>query len=190
MFSPILNTKLFIPPHREENVPRSRLYELLEGNLGQRVILISAPAGFGKTTLVSEWLHQQNTEVAWISLDENDSDPKRFFTYLISALQRAQIVDDEIAVKLLESLKTTPLEIILTGLINNVAEMDRDCILILDDYHLIDSPAVHEGLIFLFYNSSPRFRFLILSRTIPPLTISKLRATNQLVMLTADLSAP
>ena len=186
MFSPILNTKLFIPPHREENIPRTRLYELLEGNLGQKVILISAPAGFGKTTLVSEWLHQQNAAVAWISLDENDSDPQRFFTYLISALQRTQIVDDEIAFKLLESLKTTPLEIILTGLINNVAEMGRDCILILDDYHLIDSPAVHEGLIFLFYNSSPRFRFLILSRNIPPLTISKLRATNQLVMLTAD----
>ena len=186
MFSPILNTKLFIPPHREENVPRTRLYELLEENLGQRVILISAPAGFGKTTLVSEWLHQQNTAVAWISLDENDSDPQRFFTYLISALQRTQIVYDEIAFKLLESLETIPLEIILTGLINNVAEMGRDCILILDDYHLIDSPEVHKGLIFLLHNTPQHFRFIILSRTEPPLTISKLRATNQLFMLTAD----
>ena len=122
MFSPILNTKLFIPPRRMENIPRIRLYNKLEGNAGQGVIMISAPAGFGKTTLVSEWLHQQNTAAAWISLDENDNDPKRFYTYLITALQRTQIIHDEVASKFFESLETTPLEIILTGLINNVAE--------------------------------------------------------------------
>ena len=102
MFSPILNTKLFIPPCRVENIPRSRLYDKLEGNAGLRVIMINAPAGFGKTTLVSDWLHQQNTAAAWISLDENDNDLQRFFTYLITALQRTKIIHDEVASKLFE----------------------------------------------------------------------------------------
>ena len=106
MFSPILNTKLFIPPHRAENIPRSRLYEQLEGNAGQKVIMISAPAGFGKTTLVSDWLHQQNTSAAWISLDKNDNDPKRFFRYLVITLQRTKIIDDEVASQLFEALET------------------------------------------------------------------------------------
>ena len=131
-----------------EVIPRSRLYDKLDGHAGQGVIMVNAPAGFGKTTLVSEWLHQKNMAAAWVSLDEYDNEPKRFFTYLFAALQRTKIIDDEIASKLSESLKTTPLEIILTGLINNVAEKGQDCILVLDDYQLINSPAIHNGLIF------------------------------------------
>ncbi|MFC1863524.1 hypothetical protein ACFL1Z_06180 [Thermodesulfobacteriota bacterium] len=183
MFSPILNTKLFIPPHRPENIARTRLYKHLEGYAGQKAIIISAPAGFGKTTLISDWLHQQNTTAAWLSLDENDNDQQRFFTYLITALQRTIIIHGEIATKLLESLETIPLEVVLTSLVNHIDEMGQDCLLILDDYHLIDSPDVHEGLIFLLHNIAPKFRFIILSRTLPPLPISKLRARNQLLCL-------
>jgi LuxR family transcriptional regulator, maltose regulon positive regulatory protein len=185
MFSSILSTKFFIPPHRPENISRSRLNSMLDGNEGQRVFIINAPAGFGKTTLVSDWLHKQDKATAWISIDESDNDPQRFFTYLIMALLRPKIIPDQVADKLIDLLESTPLDNILTNLINHITRNKQESILILDDYHLVDSPTIHSAITFLLHNTPHSIQFVILTRINPPLKLAKLRAKNQLVMLTA-----
>lgn len=182
----ILNTKLFIPPPRVEIVPRSRLFKKLNNRSGQRIVVVNAPAGFGKTTLVSDWLNRSAMQAAWISLDEKDNDPNQFFTYLITALQRRDIIDDQVATKLIKSLGSSPLEAVLTALINHILEIKQQFLLVLDDYHLIEASDVHEGLTFLLQNTPQQVHFVIISRSIPPLTIAKLRAKNLLMMLTDD----
>jgi LuxR family maltose regulon positive regulatory protein len=198
MSAPILATKLYIPPSRPGIVLRPRLVERLNEGLanGYKLTLISASAGFGKTTLVTEWIGTCRRPFAWLSLDERDNDPARFITYLIKALQTLAFSKVEgsqagIGEELLAALRSPqPLqfEVILTTLLNEVSAIPGNFLLILDDYHLIDSPAVDQSLTFLIEHQPPQMHLVITTREDPSLPLARLRARGQLTELrTADL---
>jgi LuxR family maltose regulon positive regulatory protein len=186
MSSSLLQTKLYIPPPRRELVPRPRLIDRLNEGLHRKLILISAPAGFGKTTLLSEWVVSGKRPVAWVSLDKGDNDPARFLAYIVAALQT--IVEDigEGALSVLNSPQTPPLESILTTLINEVTEILKDVILVLDDYHIIEAQPVDKALTFLLDHLPPQMHLVIASRTDPSLPLSRLRASGLMTEIRAD----
>src|SRR4030065_1922468 len=146
MSAQILATKLYIPPHRTKIVLRPRLIEQLNEGLVGKLTLISAPAGFGKTTLVSEWIASCGRPVAWLSLDEGDNEPARFLNYLIAALQTIATDIGEGVLPMLQSPQPPSTESILTALLNEITAIPQPFVLVLDDYHLLDSKQVHEAL--------------------------------------------
>jgi LuxR family maltose regulon positive regulatory protein len=185
------------------------LARLNEG-LSRKLTLISAPAGFGKTTLLSEWLHDSrfticdfglslakettthnpqfsnlNPQVAWLSLDEGDNDPTRFLTYFVAALQTIRPDMGQATLTALQSPQPPPLEALLTTLINELAELAGQTILVLDDYHLITTPHLHNSLAFLLDHLPPAVHLVITSRADPPLSLARLRVRNQLTELRA-----
>lgn len=182
MDAPLLQTKLYIPPPRPNLVPRPRLTERLSAgpHSGRKLTLISAPAGFGKTTLVAEWLGGAERPVAWLSLDENDCDPARFLTYLVTALQRIDPHIGRAAQAMLQSPRPPPPDSLLTSLINDVAATPAPFVLILDDYHLIQAPPIHQQLAFLVEHQPPSMHLLIVTREDPPLPLSRWRAGGQM----------
>ncbi len=164
MVVPILATKLYVPPPRHKVVRRHRLIEQLNEGVGRTpsVTLISAPAGFGKTTLVSEWVDNLRftsddlrldaakeskiaNQVAWLSLDEGDNDPSRFLTYFVSALQTVTANIGQSVLGVLQSPQPPPIESILTSLLNEITAIPNNFILVLDDYHVIDSKMVDQA---------------------------------------------
>jgi LuxR family maltose regulon positive regulatory protein len=211
MITPLLQTKLYIPPVRPDIVPRPRLVQRLNAGLHRSLTLISAPAGFGKTTLVSTWLHQLRGEwtglsaasqppapparAAWLSLDEGDNDPARWLSHLVAALQTVQSDLGATALAALQSPQPPPLEGILATLINDVAALHgrgdgvedvspvRSLVLVLDDYHLITAQRVHDGLTFLLDHLPPNLHLVIVTRADPPLPIPRLRGRGQLTEL-------
>src|ERR1700738_752278 len=146
---PILATKLYLPPLRPNVVSRPRLLERLNEGLHRKLTLIAAPAGFGKTTLVSAWVAGCDQQVAWLSLDEGDSDPARFLTYLVAALQTIAPTIEEEVLGALQSPQPPPPEAILTALLNEITTLPDHFVLVLDDYHLIDAQAVDVALTYL-----------------------------------------
>lgn len=190
MSAPILATKLYIPPPRPDIVPRPRLIERLDDGLakGRRLTLISASAGFGKTTLVSEWIADCGRSVAWLSLDEGDHDPARFITYLITALQSIKAGIGESLLVTLQSPQPLQIETILTTLLNEISTIQQPFLLILDDYHSVDSQRVDQALIFLIEHQPPQMHLVIATREDPNLPLSRLRARSQCTELrVADL---
>jgi LuxR family transcriptional regulator, maltose regulon positive regulatory protein len=205
MAAPLLKTKLYIPPTRPELVPRPRLIERLSAGprSGRKLTLVSAPAGFGKTTLLSEWIHREGAvtvplRVAWVSLDPGDNDPTHFWTHVVAALQMVRAGVGKAALGALQSkgfadANTPPrIESILTALINEIAEQesegDHPSILALDDYHLIDAQPIHDGLAFLLDHLPAQMHLVIASRSDPPLPLSRLRGRGELAELrTVDL---
>ncbi|HEX7612732.1 MAG TPA: hypothetical protein VF371_08145, partial [Candidatus Limnocylindrales bacterium] len=186
----ILATKLYIPPSRRRVVLRPRLVERLNEGLaaGNRLTLVSAPAGFGKTTLVSEWVAGCGRPAAWLSLDEADSDPSRFLTYLIAALQTVAPGIGEGLLTVLGSPQPPPLESTLTALLNDVTTIPSDLVLVLDDYHVLDAKPVDDALAFLVERLPPRLHLVIATREDPALPLARLRARGQLTELRgADL---
>ena len=149
MPTPILATKLYIPPLRPKVVSRPRLIERLNEGLHRKLTLISAPAGFGKTTLVSEWVAGCEQPAAWLSLDEGDNDPTRFLTYLVAALQTIAPNIGEGVLGVLQSPQPLPPESILTALLNDITTIPDHFVLVLDDYHVIDAKPVDHALTFL-----------------------------------------
>ena len=149
MTTPLLETKLYIPPTRPELVPRPRLIERLNVGLHGKLTLISAPAGFGKTTLLSEWIAgcKPSARVAWLSLDEGDNDLARFLTYLVAALRTIEASIAQGVLATLQSPSPINAEAMLTTLINEIASLGR-LILVLDDYHVVESPPVDQALAF------------------------------------------
>src|SRR5437870_4711585 len=139
MSTPILATKLYMPPPRPKAVLRLRLLERLNEGLHRKLTLISAPAGFGKTTLVSEWVASCNRPVAWLSLDEGDNDPTRFLTYLVAALRTIAANIGEGVLGVLQAPQPPPTESILTALLNEITIIPDNFVLVLDDYHAIDA---------------------------------------------------
>jgi len=184
----ILATKLYIPPPQSKNIPRTHLIEQLNEGLHRKMILISAPAGFGKTTLVSEWAAGCDQKVAWLSLDEGDNDPTRFLTYFIAALQTIAANIGKGVLAILESLQTSPTESILINLLNEITTIPDNFILVLDDYHVIDSKPVDEALTFLLKHLPPQMHLVITTREDPHLPLARLRARGLLTELrVADL---
>jgi LuxR family transcriptional regulator, maltose regulon positive regulatory protein len=182
---PILFTKLFLPPARPNTVHRPRLIDRLIEGVHRKLVLISAPAGFGKTTLLSEWAADSKQPVAWLSLDEGDSDPARFLTYLISALQTIQ---PKVGVGVLEVLQTPqlpPIEGLLTTLLNDLTTLSDPSILVLDDYHVLDSQPVDKSLAFLLDHLPPQLHLVIATREDPHLPLARYRAKSHLVELRA-----
>jgi LuxR family maltose regulon positive regulatory protein len=184
---PLLTTKLFIPPRRPHDsvVDRSRLADRLNATNGQRLTLISAPAGFGKTTLLSEWIPYSECCVPWLSLDANDNDPPRFWAYVIAALQTLRPDLGANALALLDSPQTPPIESILTLLLNDVAAFTDRFVLVLDDYHLVETPAIHTALTFLLDHLPPQMQLIITTRSDPPLPLARWRARRQLTEIRA-----
>jgi LuxR family maltose regulon positive regulatory protein len=195
MAAPILVTKLFIPPTRAELVRRPGLIEGLNDGLDRKLTLLSAPAGFGKTTLVSHWVENlgdnidgQPIRAAWLSLDEDDNDPVRFLTYFIATLNHHKDADAELgqgALSMLQSPQPPSVNNILTLLINELAANSEKIIFVLDDYHLIESEPVHQALAFLLENLPPQLHLVIATRQDPHLPLGRLRARDQLTELRA-----
>src|SRR3712207_1310197 len=147
MSTPILTTKLSVPTPQPKVVPRPRLIERLnEGALHRKLTLISAPAGFGKTTLLSEWVGGCDWQVAWLSLDEGDSEPARFLVYLVAALRTVAQNIGEGVLGALHAPQSTPDEASLTALLNEIATVPYEFVLGRDDYHVIDATAVDDAL--------------------------------------------
>jgi len=163
---------------------------------GRKLTLVSASAGFGKTTLVSAWVAGCGRPVAWLSLDEGDNDPTRFLTYLVAALQtlvlgKAEGIRPEIGAAVLGALQSPqppPIESLLTALLNEIAALTDSFILVLDDYHALDSTAVDELLAFLVEHEPAQMHLAIITREDPALPLARLRAGSQLTEIrTADL---
>jgi ATP/maltotriose-dependent transcriptional regulator MalT len=188
MSATILATKLYIPSPRPKVVFRSRLIERLNEGLHRKLTLISAPAGFGKTTLVSEWVAGREQPVAWLSLDEGDNDPTRFLAYLIAALQTIAANIGEGVVSLLQSPHPPPTESILTALLNEITTVPYNFTLVLDDYHVIDARPVDDALTFLLEHLPPQMHLVIATREDPDLPLARLRVGSHLTELrVADL---
>ena len=179
----LLATKLYTPPARKNLVPRLRLIQMLNDAWQQekKLTLVSASAGYGKTTLVTEWVRGIEAKSAWLSLDETDNDPARFLTYLIAALQ---LIDKSIGEKtqpMLQSPQPLPPHVVLTSLLNEIAIIPNPFILVLDDYHLIQALPIHSQLDFLVEHQPPQMHLVIITREDPPLPLARLRARGQMV---------
>ena len=185
MTMPLLTTKLYIPPVRPTLVSRPRLIERLNAGLHRKLTLISAPAGFGKTTMLSEWVAGCRRPVAWLSLDEGDNDPTRFLAYFIAALQTIHKGVGEAALAALQSPQPPPIEAILTALINKIVAVPDHFVLVLDDYHLITAQPIHDALTFLLNHLPPQMHLVIAGRADPPLPLARLRGRGQLTELRA-----
>src|SRR5262245_34555583 len=183
MSAPVLNTKLYIPPPRPKVVFRPRLIERLNEGLRHIVTGIAAPDGFGKTTLVSEWVSGFERPVAWLSLDKGDNDPIRFLAYLIAALQTVAAKIGEGVLGVLQSPQPPPTESILTALINEITSVPDIFTLVLDDYHVIDDRPVDNALTFLLERLPPQMRLVIATREDPALPLARLRVSGQLTEL-------
>src|SRR5918992_5559943 len=185
MSTPILTTKLYIPPPQPKVVLRPRLIECLNEGLDRKLSLISAPAGSGKTTLLSEWLAGRSQPAAWLSLDEGDNDPTRFLAYLVAALQTIAPNIGEGLLGALQSPQPPPTESVLTALLNEITRVPDKFVLVLDDYHVIDARPVGDALAFLIEHLPPRMHLVIATREDPNLPLARLRARGQLGELRA-----
>jgi len=183
----LLQTKLYIPPLRPNLVPRPRLISKLNGGLGGKLTLVSAPAGFGKSTLLSAWVQQAKLrpQFAWLSLDEGDNDLTRFLIYFIAALQTIEGNIGKGLLAALQSPEAVNVEVVLITLLNKVSELADDVTLILDDYHEIESLPVDQAIGFLIEHLPPQMHLVIASRIDPSLQLSRLRARGQMIEIRA-----
>ena len=180
---PVLSTKLYIPRLRPYVVSRPRLLEKLNKVKERKLALISAPAGFGKTTLLSDWINQAKMPAAWISLDAGDNDIVHFLIYLIASLHQIKIDVGRVTLTMLETPQPPPVEIVLAALINDIASIQKDFALVLDDYHLVTAPPVQKALLFLLEHLPRNMHLVITTRSDPPLPLGRLRSLNQMVEL-------
>ncbi len=190
MNTPLLTTKFYPPPARVDLVSRPHLIDRIHANIqqGSHLTLVSAPAGFGKTTLVVAACQQLGRPMAWLSLEPADSDLWRFWRYVLAALRRQVPALGDLAQVMLEASPLPPIETIITELINNLASLPGSLILVLDDYHTIESQEVHTSLNFFLDHLSPQLHLVLTTRADPPLSLARRRGRRELVELrTADL---
>jgi LuxR family maltose regulon positive regulatory protein len=187
MTGPLLQTKLHMPQQHRNLVARWRLRERLSHQGGRPVTLVSAPAGFGKTTLLAEWLAAApagGSSSAWLSLDHRDNDPALFWSYLLAAVQKAEPGVGADALVLLQSPQWST-EAVLATLLNDFHALSKDVVLVLDDYHVIESRDVQDGIVFLVENLPPQVRLVIAARADPALPLARLRARGALTEVRA-----
>jgi len=186
----LLKTKLFVPPPRSNWIKRRHLLKRMDEGFVRKFTLISAPAGFGKTTLLVDWVLSQKKPVAWFSVDKGDSDPLQFLTYVILGLQTLESAIGKSALTILQSPQPQPIEAILVNLINDLVRIQYDMALVLDDYHLVNTRQIHDLIEFLLENMPERMHLIMATREDPPLDpLARLRSQDQLLELrAADLS--
>lgn len=184
--APLLATKLHQPRPRAQLVPRSHLVERLQQGVAGALTLVSAPAGFGKTTLLAQWRASTRAPVAWLSLDPEDNEPTRFLTYLIAALQTLDPHLGAPARAQLRSPQLAELQTVLTLLANDLMRWQgEDFALVLDDYHVVEAPPIHRAMTYLVEHLPPQMHLIIATRADPPLPLARLRARGQLTELRA-----
>jgi len=187
----LLETKLYIPRSRSGLVLRPRLSERLDQGTASKLVLVSAPAGFGKTTLLTEWLAARPAALAgqrlaaWLSLDRGDNDPAAFWAYVIAALRTVASGIGENALALLDSPQPAPIETVLTTLLNDLGAVAGEIVLVLDDYHVIDAGDVQDGMTFLLDHLPPWLHLVIASRADPALPLARMRARGELAEIRA-----
>jgi LuxR family maltose regulon positive regulatory protein len=187
MAGPLLETKLRVPRRRRSLVPRPRLIERLSSGTESALTLVSAPAGFGKTTLLADWLATSAADgrsAAWLSLDQRDNDPVVFWTYLVTALRTAAPGVGGSALALLESPQP-PIEAVLANLVNDLNAVSYDVVLVLDDYHVIEARDVHDAVAFLLEHLPGQIHLVIAGRADPALPLARLRGRGELVEIRA-----
>ena len=187
MVTPLLTTKLYIPHARPRLVSRQRLIERLNAG-SSRLTLVSAPAGFGKTTIISEWVRQNQPTLpaSWLSLEESENEPVRFWEYFIAALRTVQAGVGETSLALLHSSEHVPIESALVPLINDVTIISKDFVLVLDDYHFVKDQIIHQGLTFFLEHMPPCIHLVITTRVDPPFPIARFRGKGMLLEIGAD----
>jgi ATP/maltotriose-dependent transcriptional regulator MalT len=181
----LLATKVAIPRVRAGSLVRFRLLAALDQALSRELTLVCTPAGFGKTTLLAEWAHAATHPVSWLSLDPEDGDPNRFWRYVAAALDRAVPRLDERIDSLPDGVHGTSSDDLVVAVVNALETLSHEVVLVLDDYHTIESSAVHESMAFVLEHLPPPLRVVITSRSDPPLPLARLRARNQLAELRA-----
>jgi LuxR family maltose regulon positive regulatory protein len=187
VLGPFLSSKYRRPSPRPGTVARERLAERRRAAFQSALTVLSAPAGFGKTTLLAEWLDAgcaDGAAVAWLSLDRRDNDPALFWTYVVTAAQTAVDGVGNAALQLLAS-SSPPIDAALAALLNDLDKLSTDLVLVLDDYHLVEAPAVHDGMTFLLEHQPPRLHIVLAARVDPPLPMAQLRARGRLVEVRA-----
>lgn len=187
MDTTLLATKLRIPLQPHHVVQRTRLSSVLEQSIPlYKLLLVSAPAGYGKTTMLAEWARSSRLPIVWLSLGDDDNDVERFLRYLLEGWEQVQPGMWESPVGLLLSSMMPDREAVLVAFINAAAEAPGDLVFILDDYHLIEDSSIHQALAFLLDNLPPTIHFLLASRAEPPLPLARYRARHQLLEFRAD----
>jgi LuxR family maltose regulon positive regulatory protein len=181
----LLATKIAVPPGPAILIPRTRLIAALDAGMRRPLVHVSAPAGFGKTTLLADWARQASLSVAWLTLDADDNDPTRFWRYVVAAFERPGPKDLEVVRAVLTSPQPPSDEAFLVPLLNALASRSSEGVLVLDDYHAITAPAVHRAIAYLVEHLPPRQHLIIAGRTDPPLPLARLRAQGQLAEVRA-----
>ncbi|WP_432479888.1 LuxR C-terminal-related transcriptional regulator [Nocardioides sp. GXQ0305] len=184
---PVLGTKLHLPSPRRRLVERARLTDRLRGDGAEtpRLVLVAAPAGFGKTTLLAQWLGSSGRRVAWLALDPDDADLPRFLTHLVAAVRATEPEVGSDALAQLEAGGTTSTDDVLVSLVNDLDTLDGPTVVALDDYHVVDRSEVHAALTFLLDNLPPQVTLALTTRADPPLPLARLRARGELVEVRA-----
>jgi LuxR family transcriptional regulator, maltose regulon positive regulatory protein len=186
----LLETKFHIPPWREEGVTRTRLLDRLDAGLAEfhKLTLVSAPAGYGKTTLIVNWIHslEGNSSVAWISLDEGDNEPARFMDYWLSAFRSVDESVGQNALNLLSLPHLPPLQMILDELLNDLVALEVPTVIVLDDYHTITNLQIHEAIEYFIEHQPAQIHLVITTREDPPFSLSRMRARFQMTEIRAN----
>jgi LuxR family maltose regulon positive regulatory protein len=200
---PLITTKFHVPPARADLIARPRLRALLEAGSRRPLTLVSAPPGFGKSALVSEWVNDLRLDtanessiedrrsevperIAWLSLDESDDQPAQFWRYFVTALGGRDSEIGQTVLAMLAAQQPPPLETILVTLINELAALDESLLMVVDDYHLIQSPDIHNALNFLLDHQPASFHLMLLTREDPPLNLARRRARRQVTEIRAS----
>ena len=185
----MLLTKIHTPTSAKNLVPRRSLYDMLNERLNRKLILVSAPAGYGKTTTLTDWIEKNEIPTAWFSIDTRDNDPYEFFTFVISSIQRTFETIGKNSLELLTPPGTVGLDYIIELLINDLLKIEKDLLLVLDDFHLINNEQVIDIVSFLLEFKPKHFHVAILTRSDPAIPLSRFRSQNEILEIrSSDLS--